>query len=113
MMKRVLTGSSSRKSSLPVRMCSESWMQLVRKKAVKICWMKWLAPISMTTCHLVQSPMWSVCVDHGDEAELQREPEQLDDDPQQEVGFETHLAHDGVLPERGVDARSSGWSVHR
>src|SRR5438045_8058494 len=43
-----------------------------------------------------------VLINHRDEGQLQAEPEQLNDDPEQEVGLETHLANDGVLPQRGV-----------
>ena len=35
--KRVLTGSKSRKSSLPLRTSSERLVQLMRKKAWNIC----------------------------------------------------------------------------
>src|SRR5579884_3554436 len=49
-MKRALTGSSRRKSNLPLRTSSERLVQLIRKNDWKICWMKLLAPMSSTTC---------------------------------------------------------------
>ncbi len=61
MINRVFTGSSKRKSSLPDLTSSERFVQFTRKNAWKICWMKWLAPTSSTTCHFVQVPTVSVC----------------------------------------------------
>ena len=46
-------------------------------------------------------------VDDREERQLQREPEHLHDDPKEEVRFETHLAHDRVLPKRAVDFQIS------
>ena len=40
---------------------------------------------------------------HGDEAELQAEPQDLHDDPEDEVPFEGHLARHGIFPEREVE----------
>ena len=58
--KRVFTGSNSMKSSRPVRMCSEMSEMLVRKNAVKTCWMKWEHPTSRMTCQRFHPAMDSV-----------------------------------------------------
>src|SRR5208337_4420945 len=60
-MKRVLMGSSNRKSILPVRTSSERLVQFTRKNAWYTCWMKLLAPTSSTICHCVQVPTELVC----------------------------------------------------
>src|SRR2546427_591417 len=44
-----------------------------------------------------------VAVDHRDERQLQGKPEQLHENPEQEIRFEPHLPHDGVLPQLGID----------
>ncbi len=44
-----------------------------------------------------------VQIDDADEAELEGEPKHLDHDPEQEIAFETHFAHDGVAPERMIN----------
>src|ERR1017187_1415933 len=69
--KRVLTGSSSRKSILPVRTSSDRFVQLVRKN-------------------------------DADKTQLQSEPQDLDQNPQNEIALERHLARHGIFPERGV-----------
>jgi hypothetical protein len=42
-------------------------------------------------------------IEDADEAELESEPEEFDDDPEQEVALENHFAGDGVFPKGGVD----------
>src|SRR5437762_28496 len=54
--------------------------------------------------------MIGVQVEHADKTELQTEPEQLDDDPEQEVALESHLPRHRILPQRAVDAEvTSDW----
>ncbi len=47
-------------------------------------------------------------VKDADEAELESEPEEFDDDPEQEVALESHFACDGVFPKSGVDGGVTG-----
>src|SRR5204862_3439239 len=46
-----------------------------------------------------------VTVDDRDKSQLQREPEQFDNDPEHEVCLELHLADHGVAPERAVNSK--------
>jgi len=46
-----------------------------------------------------------VQVKHADEAELETEPEQLHDDPEQEVALEDHLSSNRIFPKREVYAK--------
>ena len=48
--------------------------------------------------------MVGVQIDHADETELQAEPQELDQDPEQEIALETHFAHDGIAPQSRVNA---------
>jgi len=55
--------------------------KFTKKNAWKICWMKWLAPISSTTC-ISSSFRWCPCADKSpDETELQAEPRIFHHDP--------------------------------
>ena len=50
-----------------------------------------------------RADLFGVQVEHADEAELEAEPEQFHQNPEQEVAFEAHLARDRIFPERGID----------
>src|SRR5207253_788335 len=50
-----------------------------------------------------RADMVRVQVENTDETELEAEPKQFDEDPEQEIAFEDHLARDGVFPKRGVN----------
>ena len=45
----------------------------------------------------------SVRVNDGHKSELESEPDHLHENPEQEVCFELHVPHDGVLAQRSVD----------
>src|SRR6266404_4114652 len=43
-------------------------------------------------------------IEHPDKTELQPEPEQFDEDPQQEIAFESHFPRHRIFPEGGIDS---------
>ena len=49
---------------------------------------------------------------HGDETDLQPEPEEFDDDPQNEVALKGHFARHGIFPQRGVERKVAGERFH-
>ena len=45
-----------------------------------------------------------VQIQDADETELQPEPKDFDENPEEKVAFETHLAGDGIFPQRDINA---------
>ena len=50
---------------------------------------------------------------HADEGELQSEPGQFDDNPEEEVALERHFARDGSFPQRGVNGEVTYDAIFR
>jgi hypothetical protein len=42
-------------------------------------------------------------IQDADKSELEPEPKEFNDDPEEKIPFEHRLARDGVFPERGVN----------
>jgi hypothetical protein len=90
------------KSSRPVRTNSENWMQVGQKDGLKEL-LDEMARAHQQD-HLPFGPGGNVVgvqIDHADETELQRKPQQLDHDPKQEVAFKpisrtTELRHNAA-----------------